>query len=108
MAGMAEAVRMNVDTRYSVGMPSILCVSISVRQTSAACDVSLCSSLVRSVGSAGSAETVSAKVKMRNSVNVVCILCVSLSIRQITTALQLSSVFFVLGGPVVIGLEVQR
>jgi hypothetical protein len=82
---------MNVDTRYSVGMPSILCVSISVRQTSAACDVSLCSSLVRSVGSAGSAETVSAKVKMRNSVNVVCILCVSLSIRQITTALQLSS-----------------
>ena len=41
MAGMADAVRMNVVTRYSVGMVSMLCVSISVRQIATAIQLSL-------------------------------------------------------------------
>ena len=41
MAGMADAVRMNVVTRYSVGMVYMLCVSISVRQIATAIQLSL-------------------------------------------------------------------
>jgi len=41
MAGMAETVRVNVVTRYSVGMVSMLCVSISVRQIATAIQLSL-------------------------------------------------------------------
>ena len=52
MAGMADAVRMNVVTRYSVGMVSMLCVSISVRQIAAAQHLSLGLFVERSGGDA--------------------------------------------------------
>ena len=41
MAGMAGTVRVNVVTRYSVGMVSMLCVSLSVRQIATAIQLSL-------------------------------------------------------------------
>ena len=41
MAGMAGTVRVNVVTRYSVGMVSMLCVSLSVRQIATAIHLSL-------------------------------------------------------------------
>ena len=41
MAGMTDDRRVNVVTRYSVGMVSMLCVSISVRQIATAIQLSL-------------------------------------------------------------------
>ena len=41
MAGMTDDRRVNVVSRYSVGMVSMLCVSISVRQIAAAQHLSL-------------------------------------------------------------------
>ena len=72
---------MNVDTRYSVGMPSILCVSLSVRQINSVHELSFCPSLVRLVA-LEMASKLGQEVRRRSQTHQACFLIIPVVLRN--------------------------